>query len=390
MNGIDIALRVVDCLQRIFPNGGALHEPELGGNAQAYLNDCIASGFVSSVGAYVDRFEKSIAEFTGARHAVAVVNGTAGLHASMILAGVRPGDEVIVPALGFVAFANAVAYCGAAPHFIDSEGATLGLDPAKLRVQLESIADRRNDGVYNRYTGARIAGVICVHTFGNPVDLARIDELCREFGLPLIEDASESLGSYYMGQHTGTFGRLGVLSFNGNKIITTGGGGAILTNDPDLARRAKHITTTAKVAHPWDYEHDEVGFNYRMPNLNAALGCAQLELLPDFLLRKERLAAIYAAAFSGMEGVRLFSMPAHARPNHWLNAILIDGDRRVRDDLLRRCNESGFRIRGAWNPLHALPMYAHCPRGDLAVTEDLHARLICLPSSAFLTEQAVY
>ena len=258
-----------------------LHEPCFSGNESKYLQECIDSTFVSSVGKFVNRFEKEIADYTRAKYAVAVVNGTAALHVTLLLAGVESGDEVLVPALSFVATANAIRYCGAVPHFVDSEERTLGMDPEALRNYLQSSSEQRDGICVNRNTGCPIRAIIPVHIFGQPCDLDGLLAIASDFNLALIEDAAESLGSTYQGQNTGTFGLLGTLSFNGNKTITTGGGGAILTDDPKLAKRAKHLTTTAKLPHRWEYLHDEVGYNYRMPNLNAALGCAQLEQLPN-------------------------------------------------------------------------------------------------------------
>lgn len=270
-----IAEVIVNALRGVLGSGPVgLHEPRFDGNERRYLQECIDSTFVSSVWRFVDRFEADLANYTGARHAVAVVNGTAALHVALLLAGVEAGDEVIVPALTFVATANAVRYCGATPHFADSEERTLGLDPGALRDWLRQTAEMQGGGCINRHTGRRIRAVAPMHTFGHPCDLDGLLAVAHDYGLALVEDAAESLGSWIHERHTGTFGQLGTLSFNGNKIITTGGGGAILTNDSELARRAKHLTTTAKKPHRWEYVHDEVGFNYRMPNVNAALGCA--------------------------------------------------------------------------------------------------------------------
>ena len=288
------------------PNGMlALHEPVFAGNEIAYLEECIKSTFVSSVGKFVDRFESMLEEVTGAKRAIAVVNGTAALHACFRLAGVEPGDEVISPALTFIATTNAIAYCGASPHFVDSSFKTLGWmrrrsAPASMRSR-----NAAADGTINRETGRRIAAIAPMHTFGHPVDMDEIVAIARHWDIPVVEDAAESLGSTYKGHAVGSQARLAALSFNGNKIVTTGGGGAILTNDEELGRRAKHITTTAKLPHKWAFVHDEIGFNYRLPNLNAALGCAQLEQLDGFLASKRRLAAAYDRAFAGVPGVAL-------------------------------------------------------------------------------------
>ncbi|MEC9347182.1 MAG: LegC family aminotransferase [Pseudomonadota bacterium] len=365
--------------------GLVLHEPRFRGNEWTYLKDCLDSTFVSSVGAYVDRFERDLAAVTGARHAVAVVNGTAALHVALLLAGVAPGDEVIVPTLTFIATANAVSYCGAVPHFADSAMDTLGLDPDKLGRHLDSIVTRRDGQAVNRETGRRIAAIVPVHVFGHPADMAGIEAVAARFGISVVEDATEALGSLSGGRPVGATARLAVLSFNGNKVITTGGGGAILTDDPDLARRAKHMTTTAKVPHRWAYEHDMVGFNYRLPNLNAALGCAQLEQLPGFVASKRALAARYADAFAGVNGVSLIREPAGTAGNYWLNAILLDPELAgERDAILDATNAAGLMTRPVWNLMHGLAIYRDCPRMDLGVAEDLARRIINIPSSAGL------
>lgn len=380
--------RIVAAIQRVLPesfDGIALHEPVFEGNEHAYVKESLDSGWVSSGGAFVDRFEKDLADFVGVRQAVACVNGTAALHVCLLLCGVDRDDEVIIPSLTFVATANAVAYCSAVPHLADSNADTLGLDPAKLDAHLREVAQVRGESCWNRVTGRRIAAVLPMHTFGHPVDLDPLIEVCERFRLTLIEDAAESLGSYYKGKHTGVFGRMSSLSFNGNKIVTTGGGGAIITNDQELGRLAKHLTTTAKLPHRWCFNHDQVGFNYRMPNLNAALGCAQLERLPDFLVSKRKLAAEYRRALEGIEGVRFVSEPHFARSNYWLNAILIErGSSQDRDDLLGRMNDLGILARPTWTPMHQLPMYSNCPRMDLSVAERIAATLVNLPSSAVL------
>jgi perosamine synthetase len=366
------------------PNGMlALHEPVFAGNEIAYLEQCIKSTFVSSVGKFVDRFEEMLAETTGAKRAVAVVNGTAALHACFRLAGVEPGDEVISPALTFIATTNAIAYCGASPHFVDSSLQTLGMDAQALGARLDAVAQRGPEGTTNRETGRRIAAIVPMHTFGHPVDMDEIVAIAKHWDIPVVEDAAESLGSTYKGRAVGSEARLAALSFNGNKIVTTGGGGAILTNDEELGRRAKHITTTAKLPHKWAFVHDEIGFNYRLPNLNAALGCAQLEQLDGFLASKRRLAAAYDRAFAGVPGVAFAREPEGTTSNYWLNAILLDDAHAgQRDEVLAALNDSGFGARPAWTLMHRLPMFAASPRGDLSVAESIERRLINLPSSA--------
>ncbi len=380
---------IIEALQGVLPKGQkvSLHEPRFEGNEWNYVKDCLDTGWVSSVGSYVDRFEELLAEYTGVKRAVAVVNGTAALHLSLKIAGVKPNDEVLIPALTFVATANAVAYCGAVPHLADSEERTLGLDPGKLALHLEEIGEVRPDGCYNKQTGRRIKAIVPMHTFGHPVDLDPILETCQRFKLELIEDAAESLGSYYKGKHTGNWGKLSTLSFNGNKTITTGGGGAILTNDEELGKLAKHLTTTAKVSHPWLFYQDMVGYNYRLPNINAALGCAQMEQLPRFLEQKRVLAEEYRRTFSAVEGVRFVTEPEFGRSNYWLNALLLDEPYSgQRDQLLGESNKLGIMTRPAWTLMHKLPMYQDAPRMDLSVAESLERRLINIPSSAFLGE----
>jgi perosamine synthetase len=360
-----------------------LHEPVFAGNELPYLEQCIKSTFVSSIGPFVDRFEHMLEELTGARRAIAVVNGTAALHVCFRLAGVEPGDEVMSPALTFIATTNAISYCGATPHFVDSSLQTLGMDPQALAARLDAIARRTPTGTVNRESDRRIAAIVPMHTFGHPVDLAGIAAIARHWAIPLVEDAAEALGSRYDGHMVGSRARLAALSFNGNKIVTTGGGGAILTDDEELGRRAKHLTTTAKLPHKWAFVHDEVGFNYRLPNLNAALGCAQLEQLDGFLERKRALAAAYDRAFAGVPGVQFAREPKGTRSNYWLNAILLDeAHAGSRDELLTALNDAGFGARPAWTPMHRLPMFAACPRGDLRVVESIERRLINLPSSA--------
>ena len=368
-------------------NGGEipLHEPCFGGNEWAYMKDCLDTIFVSSVGQYVDKFESLLADYTGVKRAVAVVNGTAALHISLMLAGVRLGDEVLVPALSFVATANAVTYCGAIPHLVDSEFKTLGMDPRRLNDYLKDIAKVRNGECVHVRTGRIIRAVVPMHTYGHPVDLEPLMEVCQRHHLEMVEDAAESIGSLYRGRHTGNWGKLAVLSFNGNKTITTGGGGAILTNEEKLGRLAKHLTTTAKVPHRWDFFHDQIGYNYRLPNINAALGCAQLEQLPGFLQKKRSLAQRYAEAFRGVEGVAFFTEPEFAKSNYWINVLLLDANQAGElQRVLEFTNDRGIMTRPAWTLMHRLPSFQDCPRMDLAVAEDLAARLINIPSSSQL------
>ena len=362
-----------------------LHEPSFAGNEWLYLRECLDSTFVSSVGKFVDRFEAELAAFAGAKHAVAVVNGTAALHVALKLAGVKAGDEVLIPALTFVATANAVTYCGATPHFVDSEEYTLGVDAEKLRDYLTTQTEQRAGQCVDLATGRVIRALVPVHTFGHPANLDGLLAVARDFKLVLIEDAAESLGSYYHGQHTGTFGLMGILSFNGNKTITTGGGGALLTNSSEIALHAKHLTTTAKLPHAWEYRHDEIGYNYRMPNLNAALGCAQLEQLPLLLAAKRKLHQRYAAAFAPVAGVKLIAEPAQCQSNYWLQTLLLDTQQaNQRDTILQAANDAGFMTRPAWILMHELMPFKDCPRMDLAGAQSLSQRLINIPSSSGL------
>ena len=386
----DLADRVLAAVRAALPGAALpapLHAPEFRGREWDYLKDCLDTGWVSSVGAYVDRIERDLETFTGIPHAVAVSNGTAALDVCFRLAGVEPGDEVLVPTLTFVATANAITYRGATPHFVDSEERTLGVDPARLEAYLQSVAKVVNGTCLNTRTGRPIRAVVIMHVFGHPADVDGLAEVAARWNLVLVEDAAEALGSRWKRRHLGGFGRLAALSFNGNKIVTTGGGGAVLTDDAELARRAKHLTTTAKVPHRWAFEHDEIGWNYRMPNLNAALGCAQLERLPDMLARKAELADRYVRAFEGVEGVRLLRPRGGAEVNHWLNALMLDRpDPAARDRLLQTLNDAGYQARPLWTLMHRLPMYADCPRDDLSTAEALEDRVINLPSSAALAD----
>jgi perosamine synthetase len=365
----------------------ALHEPEFRGNEWTYVKECLDTGWVSSVGKYVDRFEAMLAEYTGALCVVATVNGTAALHVCLQLAGVRRGDEVLIPTLTFIATANAVSYNDAVPHFVDSEIRTLGIDANRLELYLREIAEVRDDACYNRKTGAVIRALMPMHTFGHPANLDALSALCDRWRMVLVEDAAESLGSWYRGKHTGTFGLVSALSFNGNKIVTTGGGGAILTNDAELGRLAKHVTTTARLPHQWEFLHDRVGYNYRLPNLNAALGCSQLERLQDFLRRKRMLAERYVEVFRDVAGVSIMREPAHCRSNYWLNLLLLDRpDRAVRNAILAALNDQGLKARPVWTLMHRLPMYSACPRMDLSCAEHLEAGIVNLPSSPCLAD----
>ena len=364
----------------------ALHEPNFEGQEWAYLKECLDSTFVSSVGKFVDEFEANLAKYVGVKYAISVVNGTAALHIALKLAGVQPGDEVLVPALTFVATANAVAYCGAIPHFVDSEENSLGIDVEKLRNHLISIAEVEHGLCINKDTGRVIRALVPMHTFGHPSDLDGLSSISKDFNLVLVEDAAESLGSFYKGRHTGSFGLVGATSFNGNKTITTGGGGAIFTNDEVLAKRAKHLTTTAKKPHNWEYDHDEIGFNYRMPNINAALGCAQLEQLPKILRQKRELFSLYTAAFDSIPGIKLLREPVNCESNYWLQTIVLEPSHaQYLEQILEQTNGLGISTRPTWKLLSGLDIYQDSPRMSLIGATSLSKRVINIPSSSKLS-----
>lgn len=356
-----------------------LHRPVFESNERQYLVDCIDSNFVSSVGARVSEFEERMSAFTGTRFAVATVTGTAALHTALLVAGVRPGDEVITQALTFVATCNALSYIGAHPVFVDVDLDTLGMSPKSLRKWLTEHSEMRDGNAWNRTTGARISACVPMHTYGLPCRIEEIASVCEEFRITLIEDAAESLGSYVGNRHTGSFGRLGIFSFNGNKIITTGGGGMIVTDDEKLAKRAKHLTTTAKVPHPYEFVHDEVGYNYRLPNLNAALGCAQIEMLPAMLEIKADIASRYRA-FCAENGIRFADAPDGTRPNNWLNAIVLTS-RKERDAVLEHTNAQGLMTRPVWKLMNSLDSFSTCQHDGLENSQWLEDRVINLPSS---------
>ena len=373
--------RLVGYVRQLYGQEGfiPLHAPQFRGNEKRYLADCIDSTFVSSVGAYVDRFEAMMCEATGARYAVATVNGTAALHLALIVAGVKDGDEVITQPLSFVATCNAIAYQRAFPVLVDVDRDTLGLSPSALSAFLDEQAERRPEGCFNKHSGRRIAAVVPMHSFGLPARIEALVEICDAWGLPLIEDAAESLGSSVGGRHTGTFGRLGAFSFNGNKTITCGGGGCIVTDDEHLARKAKHLSTTAKLPHAWDFFHDEVGYNYRLPNLNAALACAQLEQLPAILENKRATAAAYAT-FCAAEGIAFLGERESTRSNYWLNAILVDPPA-LRNAFLEYSNGQGVMTRPVWKLMQHLPAFASAQAGPLDNAQWLESRVVNIPSS---------
>jgi perosamine synthetase len=380
--------KIIFALKKLYPEPAVLHEPAFEGNEWKYVKQCLDTKWVSTAGDFVDRFENMLAEFTSSRHVVAVNNGTAALHICLQLAGVQPDDEVLIPPLTFVATANAVKYCRAIPHFVDCDEQSLGIDPEKLKYYFDEIAEIRSDVCFNKKTGRPIRAMVVVHAFGHPVDLDPLLDLCDRYNLKLIEDAAESLGSYYKKHHTGNLGILSAVSFNGNKVITTGGGGAILTQDKKLAEEARHLTTTAKVPHKWAYIHDKIGYNYRLPNINAALGCAQLEQLPGFLASKRLLAEKYNEVFSEIDGVMFFKEPKYAHSNYWLNVLLFDHEHSDSlEETLKQTCEQGIMTRPAWDLLNTLPMFSGCPKMDLSAAEGLQKRIVNLPSSSGLIQK---
>ena len=413
---------IIDFIRSLYPNREIvpLHEPYFGGNEKKYVLDCIESTFVSSVGKYVDRFEEMIRDFTGAKYAIATVNGTSALHIALKLAGVQQGDLVITQPLTFIATCNAITYCGAEPIFVDIDPETLGMSPVSLELWLSTNTIIQDDSCYlkevhkstnlhklsqvqestnlhelsqikelsnsnsSKFVKIRglkkIAACVPMHTFGHPCKIDQIIEICNRYHIPVVEDAAESIGSYYKGKHTGTFGKLGILSFNGNKTITTGGGGMILTNDDQLGPLAKHITTTAKKAHPWKFEHDMIGYNYRLPNINAALGCAQMEMLPEILKNKRETAQIYQSYFKTIADIEFITEPKECISNYWLNAILLKNIEE-RDTFLEQANSQKVMCRPAWILMNKLKMFSHCLKTEIPISELIESKLVNIPSS---------
>jgi len=376
-----------------------LHEPYFGGNEKKYVLDCIETNYVSSVGKYVDKFEEMMRNFTGAKYAIATVNGTAALHIALKLAGVQPGDLVITQPLTFVATCNAITYCGAEPVFVDIDSETLGMSPDSLESWLKQNVDIVDKGLggletqssklsqpsqpyiaIHKATKRHIAACVPMHTFGHPCKIDSIVEICDRYNISVVEDAAESIGSYYKGKHTGTFGKLGILSFNGNKTITTGGGGMILTDNDELGPLAKHITTTAKKPHPWKFEHDMIGYNYRLPNINAALGCAQMEMLPEILKNKRETAQIYQDYFKTIADIEFIIEPKDCISNYWLNAILLKNIEE-RDDFLEQANKQKVMCRPAWFLMNKLEMFSQSLKADIPISELIESKLVNIPRS---------
>lgn len=362
----------------------ALHEPSFWGNEREYLVDCIDSTFVSSIGEYVDKFERSISQFTGATYSIAIVNGTSALHLALEIAGVKSDDEVITQALTFVGTCNAISYCGASPVFIDISPKTLGMSADSLEKYLAENTIIQDGECINKNTGSRIAAVMPMHTFGHPVEIDRILAISESYGIVVIEDAAEALGSFYKGKHVGTYGKVGILSFNGNKIITTGGGGMIITNDSEIAEKAKHLSTTAKIDHQFLFNHDAIGYNYRLPNINAALGCAQMENLDVYLDQHRQMSEIYKDYFKDTN-IDYIDQPIDSESNHWLNAILLNNEK-DRDAFLKEANKSNIMLRPPWTLMHNLEMYKHCSHDSLENAINLSKRILNIPSSCRETE----
>lgn len=411
---------VIDFIRSLYPNREIvpLHEPYFGGNEKKYVLDCIETNYVSSVGKYVDRFEEMIRDFTGAKYAIATVNGTAALHIALKLSGVQQGDLVITQPLTFIATCNAITYCGAEPVFVDIDPETLGMSPDSLELWLSANTIIQDDSCYLKEVNGstnlhnltqihkfaqintnlkdlrkdnsckfveirglkKISACVPMHTFGHPCKIDRILEICNRYHIPIVEDAAESIGSYYKGKHTGTFGKLGILSFNGNKTITTGGGGMILTNDDELGPLAKHITTTAKKPHPWKFEHDMTGYNYRLPNINAALGCAQMEMLPEILKNKRETAQIYQDYFKKIADIEFITEPKESISNYWLNAILLKNEEE-RNIFLEQTNSQKVICRPAWTLMNKLPMFSKSICSDLLESYKVEEKLVNIPSS---------
>lgn len=361
----------------------SLHAPLFIGNEKKYLDECIDTTFVSSVGKFVDRFEEEIAAYTGAKKAVVCVSGTNALHMAMMLVGVQRDDEVLTQALTFIATCNAISYIGAHPVFIDVDMETLGLSPKAVQTWLEKNAELKNNICYNKKTGRRVKACVPMHTFGHPVKIDELVQICNEWHIELVEDAAESIGSLYKGQHTGTFGKVGAISFNGNKTITTGGGGMLLFQDEELGKLAKHLTTQAKVPHRWAFVHDHIGYNYRMPNINAALGCAQLENLDRYIENKRETAQIYTNFFKNIPDITFFTEPENCRSNYWLNVIILK-DKIAQQEFLEYTNDHGIMTRPVWELMNRLDMFKHCESDGLKNTEWLADRIVNIPSSVRL------
>ena len=366
-------------------NSKKLHEPLFKGNEKKYLKKCIETGYVSYIGKYVNTFEKKISKYTGSKNAVALVNGTCALHILLKYFNVGINDEVILPSITFVATANSVAYCKALPHFVDIEKETLGICPEKLEEYLKKIAIKKKGYCINKKTGRKIRVLIAVHVFGVPCKILEIKKICKMYNIKLIEDAAGAMGSFLKGKHLGNFSQAGVISFNGNKTITCGGGAVIITENKKLASKVRHLSTTAKKKHPWEYIHDEIGFNYRMTNLNAAIGCAQLENINRIISAKRKNFFLYKRLFKKNKDVQIIQEPNYSKTNYWLITLIIKKNKKLKNQVLKKLNQSGFQGRSIWKPLHTLKIFEKCPRGKLKNTMDIYNRAINLPSSPILS-----
>lgn len=377
--------KVIDFIHQLYGTNNfvPLAVPVFAGNEKKYLEECIDTTFVSSVGQFVDRFEKDMAAYTGCKRAVVCVSGTNALHMSLMLAGVERDDEVLTQALTFIATCNALSYIGAHPVFIDVDKTTMGLSPDAIKEWLVKNAEIRNGQCYNRNTGRRVKACVPMHTFGHPVRIEEIAQICEEYHIELVEDAAESIGSLYKGKHTGTFGKVGAISFNGNKTITTGGGGMMLFNDEELGAFAKHLTTQAKIPHRWEFRHDHIGYNYRMPNINAALGCAQLENLDKFVESKRQVAAEYAEFFKNIDDIEFFTEPENCYSNYWLNVVILK-DKEAQLEFLQQTNDNGVMTRPIWELMNRLPMFENCENDGLKNTIWFADRVVNIPSSVRL------
>ena len=382
----DLPCRILEALHSTCRTDNAgLHVPNFAGNEKVYLNDCIDSTMVSYIGRYVDNFEELLASYCGTKFALAMSSGTAALQLALHVAGVTANDEVIVPALSFAATANAIHANGAIPHFIDIEPNSLGMCPDALRLRLDDVTVSKGGQRINRETGRRIAAIVPVHCFGHPCNVDSLMSVANEFTIDVIEDAAEALGSWRNSTHAGSFGLAGMISFNGNKIVTTGGGGAIITNDEKFAMKLRHLSTTAKLKHQWRFRHDMPGYNLRMPNVNAAIGCAQMEQLQGFIQAKRRLSARYRQKFEQIKGVRLLNEPESCESNYWLNTLILDAEfTSLRDEILDYTNKNGFGTRPAWDLLNHIPPYDKSPSGDLTISREMVKRIVNIPSSAHL------
>lgn len=379
--------QVIDFIKTLYGNQVfvPLSVPRFAGNEKRYLEECIDTTFVSSVGPFVDRFEQDMARYTGAGRAVVCVNGTSALHMALMLVGVERNDEVLTQALTFIATCNAISYCGAFPVFVDVDRSTMGLSPDSLKDWLVKNAEIRDGQCFNRHSGRRVKACVPMHTFGHPARIEEIAGVCSEYHIELVEDAAESVGSKYRDVHTGLFGRVGALSFNGNKTITTGGGGMLLFRDEELGERAKHLSTQAKIPHRWEFRHDQIGYNYRMPNINAALGCAQLEHLDEFIADKRATAAAYADFFQGIDGMEFFTEASGCFSNYWLNAVILK-DKETRQTFLQETNDNGVMTRPIWELMNRLPMFEKCEHDGLVNTEWFADRVVNIPSSVRLVK----